>query len=334
MANVINNNSSNFFQLVKTSKSIDSITDKVTDRMIVTKSGELYFDYSPGLRLKLSGGTESSSINNVKTYLCIEYFPAFGELHEDIVLNYKSLFTTNETEITHVINNSLVFDSVGNYGIIFETYDDLKKCKCKILGIISPSEKENIFEKLDNKIIGKFIIAKQSNAVNIIFDKLDVKTDEITQDYINFTSPDDSVTLDINENTISIKSNLKISSDSNNIAKLVDDGLLVSTYSKDEINALFNDFSATKLDGPYESIVDIPEPYHSGYLYLIGKEKSYNLYIYLNDSLICLGSSSSTSGDFYSKSEIDQKFEDLKNEFKQDLSIRRVDNFQIETITY
>ena len=43
-----------YFQIVKTPKTIDEIKDKVSDRLIITKSGKMYFDYSDTERIEIA----------------------------------------------------------------------------------------------------------------------------------------------------------------------------------------------------------------------------------------------------------------------------------------
>lgn len=111
---------STYFQTMKTDKNISSIIPYISDRLIVVKNGdntgEIYFDYSPTERIKLSSGGGANSIykclNNYSEYPIIEdnviQLP-FNELHD--LIDESSI-------IAEPLQGILVFDIDNNIGII------------------------------------------------------------------------------------------------------------------------------------------------------------------------------------------------------------------------
>ena len=100
-----------YFQLMKTSKNIADIKEKISDRLIVTKDGKLYFDYSDNERIEISNrleqyktNVEFTNVNDVVTY-------AFDGINVDIK-------TINDEIIDYPVLNTLVFDKYGNLGMI------------------------------------------------------------------------------------------------------------------------------------------------------------------------------------------------------------------------
>ena len=85
---------SSFFQLVKTAKPIEAITELVSDRLIVTKSGELYFDYSDKLRLKLTNNNDNVPIVSLPT-------------NDDNNLKNDVIFNNENSIINDVISSNI-----------------------------------------------------------------------------------------------------------------------------------------------------------------------------------------------------------------------------------
>ena len=53
LINPIGNTYSTHYQLAKTTKAISEISDIVSDRLIITKEGQMYFDYSDNERIEI-----------------------------------------------------------------------------------------------------------------------------------------------------------------------------------------------------------------------------------------------------------------------------------------
>lgn len=295
-------NSSSFFRLAKTSKPIESIKDKVTDRLIITRSGEMYFDYSSDLRLKLAGGSGvTSGPSGIQSYLCSLNFSSLGQLHDEIIVRYEQLsHVSDKDSVLDVIDNSLVFDSTGNYAIVIETFNELKKCKCKIIGLLSSSIKNDIFENINNKILGNFIVVKEEENVAINFDSLNTKTNEISKESIKLSSSDKSLNLNVNNNIIDL--GLKLSKADGNIATLVEDGLLISSYTKEDIDTKFKELKFTNFSGPFSSIDEIITPM-SNTIYIVGDSDPYDFYIFINNESLYLGKFND-SDEYYTKEEV------------------------------
>lgn len=116
------NSYSTYFQLLKTSKNIADINNKISDRLIITKQGELYFDYSDHERIKIS---------NISSCYKTDY--EYEKINTVIQLNYNELFTLDGNSIEIPVINTLVFDINGNIGIITNKDDSNTLCDIYIL---------------------------------------------------------------------------------------------------------------------------------------------------------------------------------------------------------
>ena len=271
---------SHYLQVVKTPKSIEEITDLVSDRLIITKSGQLYFDYSSDLRIEIS--------NSSKPYLC-HYNFSTKSLNDILTLKLSDIFELDaegdERPVISIKNNSLIFDENGNYALIFKVASNHQQCECKIIGLINQNVKDTIIDKLGNEIIGSFIVAKYIYGVEISFSKLNITTGEITSENIILKS-DDSLNITQNEdNPNQIDFGIKVSKFTDNLLQVVSDGLLVINPNNDEFNKLY------KFSNPYNSLDDISMPYDENVIYLIGTEAPYKTYVAIDSDLVYLGDS-------------------------------------------
>lgn len=267
----------NYLQVVKTPKNIEEIKDIVSDRLIITKNGQMYFDYSSNLRIEIS--------NSSKPYMIDTDFSVYS-LHQDIVLQNNEILEINnfglKVKVSNVKCNSLIFDKNGNYGIIFNTQPDTSDCK--ILGIINNDAKNTIIEKLGSDIIGNFVVASYIYGVKISFTQLNLETGKENKKDIILSSKNNA--LDINQdpdNSRQVNFDIKISQNKNNLISIVEDGLLVTGTN--------NEVILYKFSVPYASLNDITKPYDEQLVYLIGTDDPYRMYIFVNNEFICLGDS-------------------------------------------
>jgi len=121
----------NYFKILKTTKNINEIIEKIEDRMIITKSGEMYFDYSSTERIRI----------NTSTAQYVHYLTTIPLLkrNEKIIINYENIKTLDEIEISDVDVNSFIFDNLGNFGIITQKNSAIKKCQVLIISNLSES---------------------------------------------------------------------------------------------------------------------------------------------------------------------------------------------------
>ena len=102
---------STYFHLLKTSKNIAEIKDKISDRLIITKDGKMYFDYSNNERIEISHNKEQyktelefTNVNEIVTY-------SYNDIKSDI----KTIAGENIKSPTLY---TLVFDNMGNMGMV------------------------------------------------------------------------------------------------------------------------------------------------------------------------------------------------------------------------
>lgn len=127
--NTFDNLYSSFFQVVKTSKDISDseFKDKITDRLIITKSGKMYFDYSSEERIEISNISE-----NYKTDITFNNY----NINEVINVSFNDISTVsgNIVNLADVpLTNVLLFDSSGNIGIVVNKDDISETCEVCIL---------------------------------------------------------------------------------------------------------------------------------------------------------------------------------------------------------
>ena len=125
--NTFSNLYSSFFQIVKTTKDISEFKDKITDRLIITKSGKMYFDYSSEERIEISNISE-----NYKTDITFNNY----NINEVIKVSFNDISTVsgNIVNLADVpLTNVLLFDSSGNIGIVVNKDDISETCEVCIL---------------------------------------------------------------------------------------------------------------------------------------------------------------------------------------------------------
>lgn len=124
MPNNFGNSYSTYFQIAKTSKPITEIEEHVSDRLIITKQGRMYFDYSDSERIEISNKAESYRYNG-----------EFGNINIEQIISYSELYgydgITLNTEGKQVVAFTTVFDEHGNMGVITEV--DQINASCKVL---------------------------------------------------------------------------------------------------------------------------------------------------------------------------------------------------------
>ena len=293
-----------YFHVVKTDKSINDITDKISDRLIITKSGKMYFDYDANTRLELS--TTSSSTGGTKYNVYNSITPLYN-LNSDQSLKYTDITDMFDTVVSEVIINSLIFDKQGNYGIILEDHPEWQNVKVRVLGIITDYLRKD-FAGENGSIITNFVIAQEdSSNIEFTISDYSISTNEVSNTKYRLTSSNNSLKYNYENNVLD--TTINISTNESNILKLIDDGLIVSTYTKEEIDDLFLEVSSLEFVGPYESIDIIPKPYLHDKIYLVGTNAPYDTYVYSTNELIFFGNSSLSNT--YSKAEIDDIIEDV-----------------------
>lgn len=321
---------STFFKLVKTQKSIEEITDFVTDRLIITKNGNLYFDYSSDLRIE---------INKHIFYKYSGTFTTLGNLYDNVLLKYDELLSITPN-IDVIKNDCIVFDGEGNYALITHLYPAAKKCTCVILGIISNVVRTELIAKLNNDLVGNFMVVRNlNNITSIQFDKVDVITGDKVTDSINFISPNKSININNDdENNITLDAN--ISKKEGNLLQIIEDGLMVCAYSRYEIDSMFSDLTFYRFEGPFDTIADIGT-YNRNVLYLVKNAEDpnppYDIFAYIRTSLHYLGKTGFKKT--YNQDELNAMFEEVyvaiqdnKNYINESLSIERLPkNADIDT---
>ena len=143
--NTFNNLYSSFFQVVKTSKDISEFKDKITDRLIITKSGKMYFDYSSEERIEISNISE-----NYKTDITFNNY----NINEVINVSFNDISTVsgNIVNLADVpLTNVLLFDSSGNIGIVVNKDDISETCEVCIL-----TKKLTAEELKNNMLISRY----------------------------------------------------------------------------------------------------------------------------------------------------------------------------------
>ena len=124
MPNNFGNSYSSYFHIIKTTKPINEIIDHVSDRLIITKEGRMYFDYSDSERIEISNKSESYRYNG-----------EFGDVNVEQTISYSDLYDYNgvrlDTKQKEIVVFTIIFDNNGNIGVITEI--DSINSICKIL---------------------------------------------------------------------------------------------------------------------------------------------------------------------------------------------------------
>lgn len=112
--NQFGNSNTPFFQIVKTHRNIDDIKERISDRLIITKQGKLYFDYSNSERIEISTLTEQYFAKNIE----------FTEVNSTMIINNTDIESTNGNSVLEPAANTLIFDKNGNMGIVISQDDN------------------------------------------------------------------------------------------------------------------------------------------------------------------------------------------------------------------
>lgn len=176
----MNNSYNSFYQLVKTNKDISQINDIVSDRLIITKQGKLYFDYSDTERIELTSGSQYYKTNIT-----------YNSLNETVEISYNNLFTINDVSFNELIitpkTNVAVFDANGNIAIITEIDNVNKMCKALVCSLFTNTDTTYTLSREDKNIILTDNNGKVSKVTLDDFysgEEVDKIIDEKTQDVI------------------------------------------------------------------------------------------------------------------------------------------------------
>jgi hypothetical protein len=82
-------------------------------------------------------------------------------------------------------------------------------------------------------------------------------------------------------------------------------------YTDEEIAAALADINLTHMAGPYATVEDIPTPYDTNDLYLVGASAPYQVYVVIDGGLVDIGSSDTDLTNYYDKSEVDDKISEV-----------------------
>lgn len=133
MINPIGNTYSTHYQLAKTTKAISEISDIVSDRLIITKEGQMYFDYSDNERIEIKSISKVYKIDK-----------EYENVDTTLEVSYDEIFDIDGNTLDKCYINTSVFDMNGNLGIIVNKDDEHKKC---IIHVITMSNRSfNIYE--------------------------------------------------------------------------------------------------------------------------------------------------------------------------------------------
>lgn len=303
-------NVQSYFSILKTDKNINAIRDKVADRIIITKYGKVYFDYSNTERIELTG--------DQKPYLSVVDFSS-KSIHSNVILNYSDI---NEPDNLNPIETvgipSVIFDEHGNCGIIIEKADATKKCKVLIIGVITDYVKKDFAKEIDNEIVGNFIVTSCCGTPQFEVTKLNPLTNETFNRIIKLLGVD-GVRVKTNSckcdgkdvESSEIRISLNISQEEDNIITINEDGIFVpavsdKVYSKGEIDKLLRQINRLSFEGPYDTLEDVPKPYNCSGIYLIGTSFPYLMYVRINCEWIYVGTTGLGDGSkYYTKEEVD-----------------------------
>lgn len=117
-----------YFQLLKCEDTILP-SNKISDRLIVTRGGNVYFDYSENERIEISTSAGSS----LYKYTNIE--KPFGDVDTEIQIPVNYLKTVTGEDITEIKLYGLILDELGNIAIVIKTNNGQmdKECIAKVL---------------------------------------------------------------------------------------------------------------------------------------------------------------------------------------------------------
>lgn len=126
MPNEYENSYTNQFQILKTRKKISEINEYISDRLIITHEGKMYFEFSDEKeeRIPITVTPESYLYRNI-----------FSEVNSIMDISFDKLYNfEGETLVEkQIINFTTVYDSKGNIGIITEVDKVAGICKVLVL---------------------------------------------------------------------------------------------------------------------------------------------------------------------------------------------------------
>jgi len=121
--NEYNNSSNNYFSLLKTSKDISMIDNRIADRIIITQTGEMYFDYDENTRIQITSNSQFYMSSAVLDF----------SNSEIIEIEFDKFKDYNGDSITIPTIGAFVFDTAGGIGVIINKDDAKRICSIKLL---------------------------------------------------------------------------------------------------------------------------------------------------------------------------------------------------------
>ena len=382
-----------YFQVVKTTKTIDEIKDKISDRLIITKSGKMYFDYSNTERIEIATNVAPYLLDNST---CLSF--AYNKIWDEINFQSNQIKDCygNDLETNQIVQYALIFDYYGNYGLIRNISKTSGIIKVLVLGL--PSKIINVInKKLDGNIVGNFIVTKNEEPpfkdkydgtreeLKITVQQANIENGEVTNSNIIFASEQGLFNLSLSDNPDAkiVNMTLQISPDPNNLIEVKTNGLFVpdpsgnyvtqdefdelkNTINNDidhinntigsienldttisniehdikQLNERINEFKPVDFNLSYDSYEELDankELLNPGIIYLVPGETTgvYDSYIcsYKNGEkvLVPFGNTSIDTSNFYTKSEIDEKFNFVNNTFATKAEVSRITPTDIYT---
>ena len=394
-----------YFQIVKTPKTIDEIKDKVSDRLIITKSGKMYFDYSNTERIEIATNV-APYLLDVSTCLSFQNNNVWDEL-SFLSKQIKDCYG-NDLEINQIVQYALIFDKFGNYGLIRDISKTNGIVKVLILGITNSKVENIINEKLDGNIVGNFIVTKNEEPpfkdrydgtreeLKITVQQANIENGEVTNSNVIFASEQGLFNLSLIDNPDAkiVNMTLQISPDPNNAIEIKTNGLFVpksnggdpsgnyvtqdefdelkntinttigsienditniresipenldETISNiehdiDQLNERINEFKPVDFNLSYDSYDDLYNhlgDLNPGIIYLVPNKDNpdvYDSYIASYKDgvkvLVPFGDTNIDTSNFYTKSEIDEKFNFVNNTFATKAEVSRITPTDIYT---
>ena len=391
-----------YFQIVKTPKTIDEIKDKVSDRLIITKSGKMYFDYSDTERIEIATNVAPYLLDNST---CLSF--AYNKIWDEINFQSNQIKDCygNDLETNQIVQYALIFDYYGNYGLIRNISKTSGIIKVLVLGL--PSKIINVInKKLDGNIVGNFIVTKNEEPpfkdkydgtreeLKITVQQANIENGEVTNSNIIFASEQGLFNLSLSDNPDAkiVNMTLQISPDPNNAIKVKTNGLFVSEsnggdpsgnyvtqdefdelkntinndidhinnnisemtenintinttinnieHDIDQLNIKIENFRPVDFDLSYDSYEELDankEILNPGIIYLVPGETTgvYDSYIcsYKDGEkvLVPFGNTSIDTSNFYTKSQIDEKFNLVNETFATKAEVSRITPTDIYT---
>lgn len=268
--------SSQSFQIVKTTKSINEIKSIISDRLIITKDGNLYFDYNNNERITIS--------ENAATYYYNDTFIGKAGTYNNIAFKDLIIYDkyNNQYSVNKVNKGSFIFDNNNNYALCLSQTEEF--CTVVILGMNVQSIVPDL--NLGDKLVKNIVFANDEDNIKITNTFINPENNKESKNNIQIESSNKSLKFDlstIDSSNMNLDVILNISKMQGNVLQLVEDGLFVSeTGNVDKY--IHYDLSWISKDV-------IPKPYITYNLYLVSPElDKYELYCSIDESkLVCIG---------------------------------------------